>query len=299
MFTKTIAASASPESLSGIKPFKNRRQQRGVTLIELMVGLVIGLMVVAASMAAMMVSRSVSGTVSDVSNIQQQAAYAMRTIGGQLRQAGSLYLNPDPIGSASTDPLSSVVFETKANAKDDDALSFDPANTIKGNTDTGSLSIEFRRYKDAVYAGGTTALARNCLGGPADSKTDESIKSVFSFDAGKNELRCDGNDNGNQPMVENVAQFEVTYAEQAFAAGGTVVKYLTAADVTEWRAVQGVQVCLVLYGSEPIEMPAGSKYTDCTGTEVDMTSTALPSHRKNRAHLVFSNTFQLRSQGLL
>ena len=74
--------------------------QRGVTLIELMVGITIGLLTVAVAMGALMVSRGISGTVSDASTIQQQAAYAMRVIGLQLRQAGSLRLNLDPGTSA-------------------------------------------------------------------------------------------------------------------------------------------------------------------------------------------------------
>ena len=64
-----------------------------------------------------------------------------------------------------------------------------------------------------------------------------------------------------------------------------------------WRRVQGVQVCLVLYGSEPVDMPAGSSYTDCAGTSINMTP--LTGERKNRMHLLFRNTYQLRSQGLL
>ena len=66
------------------------RMQRGVTLIELMVGVAIGLLVVAVAMSALMVSRGVSGTVSDESGLQQQAAYAMRLMAKQMRQAGSL-----------------------------------------------------------------------------------------------------------------------------------------------------------------------------------------------------------------
>ena len=70
--------------------------QRGLSLLELMVGIAIGLLVVAVAMSALMVSRGVSGTVSDASTIQQQAAYAMRSIGMQLRQSGSLFLNFSP-----------------------------------------------------------------------------------------------------------------------------------------------------------------------------------------------------------
>ena len=55
-----------------------------MTLVELLIGIAIGLLVVAVATGALMVSRGVTGSVSDASNIQQQAAYAMRLIGGQF-----------------------------------------------------------------------------------------------------------------------------------------------------------------------------------------------------------------------
>ena len=58
-----------------------KSQQRGVTLIELLVGIAIGLMVVAVALGALMASRSISGTVSEATSLQQQAAYAFRVIG--------------------------------------------------------------------------------------------------------------------------------------------------------------------------------------------------------------------------
>ena len=76
--------------------------QRGVTLIELMVGITIGLLTVAVAMGALMIARGIWGTVSDAGTIRQQAAYAMGVIGLQLRQAGSLRLNVDP-GSSATE----------------------------------------------------------------------------------------------------------------------------------------------------------------------------------------------------
>ena len=71
----------------------HNKLQHGVTLIELLVGIVIGLLTVAVAMGALMVSRGVTGSVSDSSMLQQQASYAFRVIGQQLRQAGSLRLN--------------------------------------------------------------------------------------------------------------------------------------------------------------------------------------------------------------
>ena len=76
--------------------------QQGVTLLEMLVGLIIGLLVVAVAMGALMVSRSVTGTVSDASGIQQQGSHILRVVGSQLRQAGSLYLNPNPTAASSS-----------------------------------------------------------------------------------------------------------------------------------------------------------------------------------------------------
>ena len=61
-----------------------------------MVGIAIGLLVVAVAMGALMASRGISGTVSEATSMQQQAAYAFRVIGQQIRQAGSLELNLNP-----------------------------------------------------------------------------------------------------------------------------------------------------------------------------------------------------------
>ncbi|OZA55372.1 MAG: prepilin-type cleavage/methylation domain-containing protein [Acidovorax sp. 17-64-282] len=261
----------------------------------------------------MIVSRGISGTVSDASGIQQQGAYILRVIGQQLRQTGSLYLNPDPAGGTSTDVLSPVAFEIKAD-KVGSGNSFEQESTLAGASDT--VTTGFRRYPDNVFmvAGteaaastpatfGTDYLARNCVGAPGNSSTDQRVESIFTFNSAKNELRCGGNGASAQPIAQNVAQFQVVYMVQTTDAAGTKVQYTKGSDMPAaatdpaWRQVQGVQVCLVLYGSEPIDMPAGSSYTDCSGTSVNMTT--LTGDRKNRMHLLFRNTFQLRSQGLV
>ena len=289
-----------------MKTLQTLRRQRGVTLIELMVGLSIGLLVVAVGMGALMVSRGISGSVSDASGIQQQGASILRNVGQQLRQAGSLYLNPDPTGATGTDVLSAVAFEVKADAHGG-GNSFTQQDAIMGGTDT--ITIGFRRYQDNVFFAdnatssviGTDFLARNCVGAPANTKTDERIESIFTLANGN--LECAGNAATAQPIAQNVAEFQVTYLVQTIDAAGPKVQYIKGSDMptsatdATWRRVQGVQVCLVLHGSEVVSMPAGSSYTDCKGDSVDMTT--ITGTRQNRMHLLFRNTFQLRSQGLL
>ena len=285
-----------------------RHAQRGMTLIELMVGIAIGLLVVAVATTALMASRGVSGTVSDASNLQQQAAYAMRMIGGQLRQTGSMYLNLDSGRLDSTTPVSTLVnqpvaFEQAADSGSAAPVGFDlkgaPRALLDGTGNT--LTVGFRRYKDPVFTSTATAtLARNCVGGPSDSGATaghQLVQSVFALDSA-NQLTCSGNGATTQPVIDHVANFQVRYLMQGGTPGNNVMQTVNTVAAANWGQVQGIEVCLVLYGAEAISMPAGSSYTDCDGTtSVDMTT--LTGARSNRMHLVFRNVFQLRSQGLM
>lgn len=302
--TRVCDKSSRPHGRGGRKAFGS---QSGVTLVELMVGLAIGLLVVAVAMGALMVSRGVSGTVSDASGIQQQGAYAMRLFGQQLRQAGSMRLNLNP-GTAVTESayLAPVAFETAAESASNPTYSYSanmPTQTLSGSASPVSLTVGFRRYTEPVF---TTAaersLTRNCLGGPDDAtNNDQRIESVFDFDAANNVLRCSGNGVATQPILQNVANFQVRYLMQDSTSTPGIPKIRTvdATGVgTNWAQVQAVEVCVVLFGSEVIDLPTGSNYTDCDGTtSVDMST--LTGARTKRMHMAFRNVFQLRSQGLV
>ena len=321
--TIKIIASRAATTIPARQKYRNQRSQRGVTLMELMVGIAIGLLIVAVALGALMISRSVSGTVSDASGIQQQAAYAMRVIGQQLRQAGSLYLNPQPnpaeagVDAADTKAIvaaSVVVFEATAGddskSASDDLLStsvpldyINPAtSTLLGSGSPDKLAVGYRRYKEAVYGSSTEqTLLRNCLGSPSDdAKNDAQVKILNVFELNdKNELQCTGNGTV-QPLVRNIASFQVRYLLQDNSVpGATKIQYVTADGVgaaTNWGKVQAVEVCLVLYGDEAIDLPAGSTYTGCDGSAVSIPTTGAEARRM---HIAFRNVFQLRSQGLL
>ena len=294
--------------------------QRGVTLVELMVGIAIGLLVVAVATSALMVSRGISGTVSDASGLHQQAAHAMRVIGQQVRQAGSLYLNLNPTGAATTDPAAPVALEVVSRGADPSAnTSFNPVSDtlLTQQTSDGRtiLGVGYRHYPEPLFDGTTISLARNCIGeqGGADTN-DKRIESIFKLDDEGN-LRCGDNPNSKsslgftglpdkpgQPIIRNVANFRVRYLVQNLATlGAPQINYVEAAsfNTSDLARVQGVEICLVLYGDERINLPAGSEYTDCDGSRVDMTAADLPANRRNRMHLMFRNVFQLRSQGLV
>ena len=311
MTPRTPTRSARLRSLPLRATALTQRAQRGMTLIELMVGIAIGLLVVAVAAAALMTSRGVTGTVGDASGIQQQAAYALRVIGLQLRQSGSLYLNLDPNRADPALPVSTVsnvpvMFEEAFQYVNPAPFGFDlrnaPQELLNGTDNT--LTVGFRRHKDPVFTGtDPITLALNCLGTPTDIGPPTGaaghliVQSRFVLNG--DQLMCQGNGAlPEQPIVSNVANFQVRYLVQGGTPGDNIMQTVDAAAITNWGQVQGVQICLVLYGTEPIGLPVGSSYTDCDGTtSVNMTTLAAP--RTNRMHLVFRNVFQLRSQGLM
>lgn len=299
MTAKMIATRAYPTSPTAKKYAQKTASQQGVTLVELMVGLAIGLLVVAASMVALMASRGISGTVSDASGLQQQAAYAFRAIGTQMRQAGSLYLNPDPAGQGlSLDPTTPVAFETEVPGISG-AKGFDPQNdTLRYDSSTQTLSIGYRRYPDQVFTNTTPqSQVRNCLGGPQESNKDMVVESNFRLVG--TDLQCGGNGAAAQPIIGNVAEMQVRYIIQnTNVADNPTIQYSSSFTPSNANQVQGIEVCLVLYGTEAIDMPSGSTYRNCADTaDVDMST--LTGARAKRMHMVFRSTYQLRSQGLL
>ena len=288
---KKIALSAYP---ARDKEQKHLKFQAGLTLIELMIGLAVGLLVVAVATVSLLGSRSVTGAVSDISGIQQQAAYVMRTFGTQLRQAGSLYLDLGLDADGEGEITSATAFQLRGNSEQ--AITEDSEETPT------KYIVQYTGYEEPTFAN-AGPIARNCLGAPGDipAGTTETIESIFTLKGDDYELHCGGNSATAQPIASKVAQFQVRYLVQSEKANPTTL-YANADDVNNnWNRVQGVEVCLVLFGTERIDMPTDdpdlTSYTDCDGTRVDMT--ALTGNRTNRMHYVFRNVFQLRSQGLI
>ena len=71
--------------------------------------------------------------------------------------------------------------------------------------------------------------------------------------------------------------------------GAIGAKHAVAFDITAACSgfIFGIEVCLEMIGTERIDT-LGEKYADCDGVKKD---------RENKLHMVFKNTYQIRSQG--
>lgn len=287
-------------------------RERGVTLIELMVGIAIGLLTIAVALGALIASRGVSGTTSDASQLQQQASYVFRVIGQQARQAASIQLNLAIENAAPTDPITpeaAVAFTPDDKLYSSDGLTPPSIFPISGKDAPGAaeykLSLAYQDYPEALFpAGGVASQFRDCLGQSAPAAAPTVVQSQFKLDTTQNELQCLGSGNpAPQAIARNVADFAVSYLVQddltAVRNGLPTVRIMNAAGVgANWQRVFGVEVCITLYGDEAISMPNGSTYLKCDGTTENMSTTGtLGTKRKNRMHMTFKSVFQIRSQG--
>lgn len=261
--------------------------QSGATLIELMVGITIGLMTIAVAIGALMVSRGVSTAVSDSTNLQEQASYAFRIIGQQLRQAGSIRLDlasNKPEGSV-IDAEDVVAFETVFDSQN---------NTVNGLDTPPTLTLGAQAFNEPSFQDATNPqLNRDCLRQKATLVAGTgNIRSQFTLNGG--ELNCLGSTGPTQPIIKNVSAFQVTYLiqEGAFFGSPTVRRVDAATASADWTRVFGVEVCLDMVGDDRIDTKgsaaADAQYTNCSGSLVPY---------GNRTHLVFRNTYQLRGQG--
>lgn len=260
-----------------MRPFPKNRQ-RGMTLLELLVGIAIGLLVIAAAVGTLAITRGTSNTVTEISQLQQQAAYALRVIGMQIRQAGALETVPDDpaVGGQPftfIDPLPATVTingtEGAANAPD-------------------TLTIGFQ-------APALGAFARDCNGatlpvaGPGAAPTN--VPSIFSVNVPTNELRCQGRST-TQPVLSNVVDFQVNYRVNVGTTAAPQFRIFTAAQMAappSWNQVRAIEICIDMQGDETTP-DAGITYTNCQG---------VAAARNNRVHFVSRNVFELRRANVL
>ncbi|RQO82221.1 prepilin-type cleavage/methylation domain-containing protein [Acidovorax sp. FJL06] len=282
-------------------------RQRGVTLVELMVGIAVGLLVVAIALGALMASRGVSGTVSEATSLQQQASYAFRVIGQQIRQAGSLELSLSPsiapVASDANAAMTPVAFDPPDPAGVRPPFSR-ASSTLVADT-VPSFTLGYQNYIETVTPPApastpvSSSLLRDCLGqNPALAASGSVgatpvLSSKFQRNTSTNELTCVGSGGTSQPIIGNLTDMQVRYVQQApnttnlqyLPASGVIANAASAAGT--WTNVYAVEVCLELTGTEPAPT-AGATYTNCSGA-----STAYG----DRIKMVFRNIYQIRSQG--
>jgi type IV pilus assembly protein PilW len=246
-----------------MKPVKPR-SERGVTLIELLIGIAIGLLVSLAAVGSLVFNRLSATLVNDTVAMQQEASTIMRMVGRQLRQAGAVGVQDSPgapgVGKysyidnyAGLDPVNGVI----SISGQDSGTNFD------GITSSFSISPSIAN------------VIGDCRGQSPDLTVvppPTMVTSRFNVDPNNN-LMCEGLDGFPQPTGSNVEEFQVWYAIRTPPNGviPAQIRYYTADQIVaplRWDQVQAVQVCLRLSGDSQGNPVAAGGTVDCLGQPV-------------------------------
>lgn len=261
-----------------------RRQQRGASLLELMVGISIGLLVSLAAISTVVLTRTSGNTVADSSLMISQGNNAIRMLSFHIRQAGALEI-------AAVNPA--LPLAERQYTFSDLYSTITAADTAVQGTEGGGVNPD---QLVVSYQNRGGAVTRDCLGANVDATaTPARVQNTFRV-VGTN-LMCLGSGNAQeQPVAENVEDFQVFYWVQT-GTGATATQIRRTADQViaagGWNSavavVVAVEVCLQLRGEQtghPIV--AGSTFANCQGA-----TTA----QDGRMHQMFRNTFYMRNQG--
>lgn len=264
-----------------MQPFRAPHRQAGLSLIELLVGLTLGLLILASALATILLSHQLTTTVTEASQMQQQASYAFRVIGQQLRQAGGREFQDHG------NPYEPVIFRPIAIAY----------QAVSGGDFGGDLpaqlSLAYEHAAKPAYplAGNAPALRqlmRNCLGDQAGSGDLALI--ISHFQHRDQQLVCAGASGLTQPIISGVQDFQVRYLVSQADASGRPNRFTYrrsyAPEPGPSEQLEAVEVCLELQGE--LRLPGlGAEYQDCRDT---------PAALADRRRMVFHHIFYLPSR---
>lgn len=243
--------------------------QRGVSLVELLVGVAIGLLVTLAALGVVSFTRMSSTTVSDTVRLQQNASFIMRVVGMQLRQARSVA----PVTSQQDAANGSIGYGAYQGTIPPGGAVEVAVFGTEGGANPDSITIS---------TGSLPNLTFDCLG--FEQLPSNTIVSTLQINAGS--LSCQTPAN-NQPMVGNVEDLQIWYGVRNPATGN--VQYLDANQATAagWTTVGTVMVCVRLAGtSQMVPNLAGNNFLGCQNEIVPW---------DGRVRRVFRRVFTLRN----
>ena len=266
--------------------------QRGVSLIELMISLTIGVILILATMVTYLGSATASRMAEAQGRMNEDAYAALNLLSQQLRMAGNNPVQPNRPVQSPTNPVYDTTDyflrgcnHTFSNVTSATSLSALTCSTASG-TDTHSISVNYEadKYNTVALSSGQPT---DCLGNgvTATSSTGTTVSgtstvtSTVTYYVAENRfyigtstavvnpsLYCKGNGGAAQPLVENVEDLKLSYGTiPATGTSTAVVGYVDAAtlltqtdlaalpdDPTRWSRVMTVRICILMRSESPV-----------------------------------------------
>ncbi len=187
------------------------RNQRGFTLVEIMVALLIGIVLLAGISQLLVGNRNTYRFQSNLSRLQENGRYALEMLSRNLRMAG--------FRSYPNTPLTNGLAGVENGTSDEITIRYQSAIDCLGNNVAGALPIANNQFSIA-----------NSNGIP--------------------NLYCSGNGGGStpQPLIEGVESMDILYGEDTDSIkDGIANRYISADTVTNWADIVSARIQLVLF----------------------------------------------------
>ena len=288
-------------------------RQRGVTLIEFLVGITVGLLVVLAAVGSLVTIRGSARTMNDSVSLEQQASLVMMQIGQQISQTGAINACLGILCSTNASITDGVFFDNASAGVGQKITINNPTVSIYGSTDhtqqtsVGSNPSVLIVSYAAPIDNTNKPTGTNCIGSgpqpsiPADGAVPaftDRIVNKFSLNVANNELVCGDGIASSQPIASHVADMQVTY----LVVNGDSITYADAdsfnappagagATANNWVNVKGVQVCLEMRG----DRTERAKAQDGEATKTDCSNKPFPPPNDGRMYRFVRQTFYLRN----
>lgn len=260
--------------MSGVVTGRQPANQRGFTLVELMVALVIGLLLLAGVLQILLSNRASFDAQRATAHLQENARLAEFVLSHAIAHAGY---------RTALDAAETTIFPATSNPKTanyPDGAYITGATDADGNND--ALRVRFQARGDV----------RDCLGGSVGSPAASETSDVLFFVNGNDTLECTKFSNGGsttQPIVENVDRFKVRYGLNTNGTAG-VDHYVTTLTGTQAREVRSVRIQLLLRSADndpALSEPVDQKYDFSDGSTFETTD--------RRARLLVDRTIAIRN----
>lgn len=259
----------------------SRCQQRGFSLVEMMVALVIGLFVLAGVGSVYITGKRSYQARDGLSLLQENGRTAIRLIEQAVERAGyPMFAEIQPVVHGKGQLF---LLRTKAGKSASSALGLELAadgSGIEGDT----LTVQYQPVKDAAWEHG-----EDCVGN--ESEIDG--RAISSFFVEKETLKCRGSGKAAaEPLVDNIISMQVEYGEDANS-DGFVDKYSRFNDVKAWNNIVAIRIgLLVSSGEDVLDAPVnGEQKFMLAGQEVTVTSA-----NDKKLYRVFQTTIPLRNR---
>lgn len=289
-----------PMSESSFEPPGWRRQQRGLSLIELMVAIAIGLLLVAFMLRGFVASSGSSAVNSSVSEFQTNGRYALETLTREIRHAALSPLLWEQAqlevsaaaaardfgcGSGSaTGVIAGVAATNNANPYSSSCLAGSATRQyLRGDVLTlrrlGLAPVASASLANAPYVRTSYAAGRFFLGGetpatlPAPSYDYPVVNDIYfinDFTTSPDEspkvpalYRMTLSTGANPVLVPELVASNVEHLQFQFAVGNASgnVRYLDPDAVTDWAQVKAVRIWILLRASTSEAGFASGSYT--------------------------------------